>query len=152
KLRKKESDELGVRTFAEYKNIADLLIATFGAHRLVDDLAADDFARLREVMSAKWGPVRMLTETVRVRSVFKYGTDNGLIEKAVRYGSEFKPPSRSVLRRHKAQSGPKMFEAAEVRALLDAARPTMRAMILLGVNCGLGNTDIASLQQHNVNL
>lgn len=152
KLRKKEAGELGERSFAEYKATTDLLIATFGVNRLVDDLAADDFAQLRSKMTAKWGPTRMVNEIVRVKGVFKYGTDNGLIEKAVRYGSEFKPPSRSVLRRHRAKSPAKMLEAAEVRAIIDVAGVQMKAMILLGVNCGLGNTDIAEFLYHHVNL
>jgi integrase len=165
KLRKKDAGEIGERVFAEYKNITDLLVSTFGANRLVDDLAADDFAQLRAAMVRRWGPVRMVTETVRVKSVFKYGLDNGLIEKAIRYGSEFKPPSRSVLRRHRAKSGTKMLEAEELRTLIDGglvvgetgpelARPsaTLRAMILLGINAGLGNTDCAALALSHLDL
>jgi integrase len=79
-------------------------------------------------------------------------TGDGLIEKAMRYGSEFKPPSRSVLRRHNAQSSGKMLEAADVRTILEAADPQMRAMILLGVNCAMGNTDCSALMLANVNL
>jgi integrase len=152
KLRKKDAGELGGRVFAEYKNVTDLLVTTFGANRLVDDLAADDFAALRATMAKRWGPVRMVTETVRVKSVFKYATENGLVEKPVRYGSEFKPPSRSVLRRHRAKSGAKMLEAAELRALLGAADPVMKSMILLGINCGMGNTDCAALALQNLDL
>jgi integrase len=166
KLRKKEAGELGGRIFAEYKNITDLLIATFGANRLVDDLAADDFAQLRTAMTRRWGPVRMVTETVRVKSVFKYALENGLMERPIRYSSESKPPSASVLRRHRANSGEKMLEAEQLRALMDGAMmsggddgpelvkpdPQMRAMILLGLNAGMGNTDCASLMTHHVNL
>jgi hypothetical protein len=42
KLRKRESGELGVRMFVEYRETTDLIVATFGKTRLVDDLAADD--------------------------------------------------------------------------------------------------------------
>jgi integrase len=129
-----------------------LLISTFGANRLVDDLGPDDFARLRSAMAHRWGPTRMVTETTRVKSVFKHGTENGLIEKAVRYGTEFKAPSKAVLRRHRAQSGGKMLEAAELRAIIDAADPLMKAMVLLGVNAGMGNTDCATLPMYAVDL
>ena len=141
-----------MRTFGEYKNITDLLVSNFGGNRLVNDLAADDFAQLRTTMTRKWGPVRLAVTITRVKSVFKYGTDNGIIDKAIRYGSEFRPPSRSVLRKHRAASGAKMFTGEEVRKLIDAAGPVMRAMILLGVNCGLGNTDFATLMYHHINL
>ena len=38
-----------------------------------------------------------------------------------------------------------MFQAPELRRLLDAASGQMRTMILLGVNCGLGNADCGML-------
>jgi len=145
KLRKHTSGELGSRMFQEYREITDLLIAAFGKERLVDDLAANDFEKLRADMAERWGPVRLGNAITRVKSVFKYGIDNGLIDKAVRYGSEFTKPDKGVLRRHRAQNGQKMLEAASLRKLIDAAGVSLKAMILLGLNCGFGNHDIASL-------
>ena len=54
-------------------------------------------------MSKRWGPVRLGNAITRVKSVFKYGLDNGLTEKPVRYGGEFKKPDKAVLRRHRAR-------------------------------------------------
>src|SRR5215470_19854333 len=116
KLRKRESGELGLRMFAEYKEITDLVVAAFGKTRLVEDLAADDFEALRARMAERWGPVRLGNAITRVKSVFKYAADNDLIDRPVRYGSEFTKPDRSVLRRHKAQNGEKMLEAGQLRA------------------------------------
>jgi integrase len=45
-----------------------------------------------------------------------------------------------------------MLEAAEVRGLLDTADTTMKALILLGVNAGLGNTDVADMQRRHLDL
>src|SRR5262245_51325454 len=90
KLRRVSSGELGTRMFQEYRETTDLLVATFGKTRLVDDLAADDFEKLRATMAERWGPVRLGNGITRVKSVFKYGLDNGLIEKPVRYGGEFR--------------------------------------------------------------
>lgn len=158
KLRKVEAAEMGQRAFRDYKDATDVLVASVGANRLVEDLAADDFAALRDAMAKKWGPVRLANSITRIKSVFKFGTDNGLIERTVRYGSEFNKPDKSVLRRHRAKQPKRMFAADEVRALIDGAAvvgesgpavvrpdPTLRAMILLGVNCGFGNTDCAGL-------
>jgi hypothetical protein len=142
KLRRLEAGEIGARMFAEYRETTDRLIATFGSARVVEDLAAEDFERLRAELAKQYGPVRLGNEIGRVKSVFKYGTDNGLIDKAMRFGSEFRKPEKAVLRRHRAQSGEKMLEAEQVRQLLGyppwaaAADVPMAAMILLGVNCG----------------
>src|SRR5262245_52900280 len=59
KLRKVEAGELGRRMFAEYRETTDLLVATFGKARPVEDLAADDFEKLRADMAERWGPVRL---------------------------------------------------------------------------------------------
>jgi hypothetical protein len=86
KLRKREAGEITVGSFTEYKAACDLLVGQFRGNRLVDDLVANDFAALRAAMVRRWGPVRLANTVDRVKSVFKYGTDNGLIEKAVRHG------------------------------------------------------------------
>jgi integrase len=118
----------------------------------VDDLAAADFEALRATMAERWGPVRLGNGITRVKSVFKYGLDNALIERAPRYGSEFKKPCKAVLRRHRAQNGERMLEADQLRRLIDAADVTLRAMILLGVNSGFGNADCATLPLSAINL
>jgi integrase len=77
--------------------------------------------------------------------VFKYGTDNGLIENVIRFGSEFRKPDKAVLRRHQAKNGVKLLEADQLRRLVDSADMQVRAMILLGINAGFGNHDVATL-------
>jgi integrase len=103
-------------------------------------------------MAERWGPVRLGNAITRVKSILKYALDNALLEKPVRYGSEFKKPDKAVIRRHRASNGDRMIEATDLRALLDAAPATVRAMILLGLNCGFGNHDIATLPLTAVDL
>jgi integrase len=129
----------------EYRLTTDMVVAAFGKDRLVDDLAADDFGRLRAAMAERWGPVRLGNAITRVKSVFKYGLDNALLERVPRYGSEFRKPDKAVLRRHRAANGKKMLEADQLRGLIGAADVQLRAMILLGVNAGFGNGDCATL-------
>jgi integrase len=169
KLRQREAGELGARTFDEYKRTTDYLVGTFGKTRPVGELTADDFEKLRDALAKQYGPVRLGNEIVRVRGVFKYGYDSGLFDKPVGYGPQFKKPSAGVLRRHRAKSGERMLEAAEVRRVLDALAgqevetgstdeetgepqavtlqpdPALRAMVLLGINAGFGNADVGSL-------
>jgi integrase len=63
----------------------------------------------------------------------------------MQYGEGFKRPSHKTLRISRANKGPKMFEAAELQRILDAAGQPMKAMLLLAINAGLGNNDVASL-------
>ena len=78
--------------------------------------------------------------------MFKYGYETGVIDKPVRFGLEFKKPSASVLRRHRAKNGQRFLEAEECHKLLDKATQPLEAMILLGLNCGFGNHDCAELR------
>src|SRR6185312_6809123 len=54
-------------------------------------------------------------------------------------------PTKKTLRLERVRKGPKMFEADELRRMVAAARQPLKAMILLGVNCGFGNADCATL-------
>ncbi len=145
KLRQLEAGEIGARMFAEYQETTDRLVTGFGSARLVDDLAAADFEALRDGMAKQWGPVRLGNGIQKVRTVFKYGYESGLIDKPVRYGPQFRKPSNSVLRKHRAATGQRMFEANELRRLIDAAGVQLKAMILLAANCGFGNSDCSAL-------
>ena len=147
-----ESGELTNRSWEDYKAVCDLLVPHFGKGRLVNDLDPDDFAALRRKWAKKWGPVTLGNVIQRARVVFKFAFDDGLIDRPVRYGQAFKRPSRKVVRIDRAKKGPKLFAAGEIRRLLDAAGPTMKAMVLLGVNCGFGNADCGRLPQSAVAL
>jgi integrase len=145
KKRMMDVGELSVRTFGEYTHTCRRLIRTFGKGRLVADVRADDFERLRGTIACKWGPVRLGNEVVRVRTVFNFGFKSGLLERPVVYGEGFRLPSKRTLRQHRNAQGLRMFEAEEISRMLEAAAPALRAMILLGINCGFGNSDVASL-------
>jgi integrase len=140
-----DSNEIVPKTFGELKATADLLVKRFGKRRLVADLTPADFASLRQHMAKRWGPVRLFNAISRVRCIFKFGYDNGLLAVPVRFGTGFDRPSRKTLRLERARRGPKMFTADEVRRILAAAKPQHKAMILLAVNGGLGNSDLGQL-------
>jgi integrase len=139
------ADELTQRSYDEYYATAERLIAAFGRTRQVDDLAADDFRALRAQIAKAWGPVRLANEIQRVRSVFRHGYEAGLLDNPVRFGPDFKKPSAKVLRQNRAAAGPRMFEASEIAAILKTAGPNVKAMVLLGIQAGLGNADVAGL-------
>ena len=150
KRRKIDAGELQLRSFADYFEACELLIKHFGKERLVDDLRPDDFAKLRASMAMRWGPIRLKNSVTRIKMVLKFALDEGLIEKPVLFGQSFTPPSAKTLRRVRNEAGLRMFEAEEIRLLLEGADVVMRAMILLAVSGGLGNTDIATLPESAV--
>jgi integrase len=147
-----EAGEITARTWAAYYATCERVAKAFGRERHVLDLRPDDFAALRAAIAAKWGPVALANEVQRVRVLFRHAHEAGLIDAPVRFGPGFKKPSRKVLRQVRAAKGPRMFEPAAVHALLAAARPQLRAMILLGINCGFGNADCGTLPRAALDL
>jgi integrase len=148
----RDSGELSPRTWAQYKETCDLLVKFLGKQRLVTDLGPDDFAALRRKLAKRWKPLTLGNFIQRVRVLFKHAADNDLIDRPVRYGQGFKRPSKKTLRLERARQGHKLFTREEIQRLLQAASVPLRAMVLLGVNCGLGNADCGRLPQTAVNL
>jgi integrase len=140
-----ENGEIGPRFWADCKEAGDLLVAHLGKHRLVADLGPADFAALRAGLAKRFGPVRLGNVIQRIRSVFKLALDNGLIDRPVIFGQGFARPSKHVLRRHRAEQGPKLFAAEEVRRMIGAADQPLKAMLLLAINCGFGVADSGRL-------
>ena len=150
-----QAGQLSPMTFAIYFKSCTRMKDALGLTTPVGSLCPDDFARLRGAMSTL-GPAAQSVAVVTSKTVFKWAFDSEWIDKIPRFGPAFKPPSVKTLRKGRQaarrENGAKMFEAAEIHKLLAAAGPTMKAMILLGVNCGFGNNDAASLPVGAVDL
>jgi integrase len=150
--RKVNSGELSPRSLGDYLRSGERILKAFGKSRLVADLDQEDFGKLREAFAKKWGAVTLGNEIGRVRAIFRWGFDSGLLATPVRFGVSFTKPTRAVLRRARKVNGERLFTAAQVRTLIAAADPQLKAMILLAINCGLGNTDCSALERRHLDL
>ena len=144
--------EISQRSVDDYDRMCAKILLHFGENRRLDDLAPDDFGRLRAELAESCGPVRLGNEIIRVRCVFKFAFDWGLIETPIRYGGAFSKPKAATLRREKQKKGKMLFTSAQVRAMPGAANKAIKAMLLLGINCGFGNEDCATLPLDAVDL
>jgi integrase len=140
-----DNGERSPRTLINCEAATELLTEHISSTRLVNDLGPEDFAKIRNAMMRRWGAIRVRDFVQRIRSVFKFAVDEGLIERAPRYGQGFALPSKRTLRLEKKAKGPKMFEADEVRRIIAKAKQPLKAMILLGINIGFGNADCSYL-------
>ena len=147
-----ENGELSPRTHDSYRRTCVIVSEAFGPTRLASDLTPQDFEKLRETLSATRKAVALSNEIRHVRMLFKYAFEAGHIPQPVRFGPSFKSPSRRTLRKERQERGPRMFTADEIRHILRAAKPQLKAMILLGLNCGYGQSDCARLPRSAVNL
>jgi integrase len=141
--------QLSAEMFGEYHSACARVVDTFGKDKPVADLKPSDFQRLMFRFPPGWGPIRRGKMIQLTRSVFRYASEQDLIDKPVKFGLEFRKPGKAVLRMHKAkvrmQNGARMFAASELRSLIDKAKPTFKAMLLLAANTGFGNSDCSRL-------
>lgn len=175
KKAKVESAELSQYSFSEYMRTTDAIMEFFGRGRRVDDLRPDDFEKFRSFLAkakngGTCGPVTLKSKINRARVVFKFASDRQLIDRPVAYGGAFDRPSSKSLREARNKAGERIFERADLLRILDVldGKPvqveegrdpvtlprsaTMKAMVLLGLNGGFGNTDVATLPRSAVNL
>jgi len=146
-----DNGELSPRTWAGYKTACGFLVSEMGKSRMMADLGPEDFAALRNRLAKRYGPHGLGTAIQCIRCACKYAYDAGLIDRPIRYGPGFKRPSKKTLRLHRAAQGPKLFTVEEVRRMIDAAKQPLKAMLLLGINAGFGNSDCGNLPLRVVN-
>lgn len=145
KQRRVDSGELAKVTFNDYYDTVTRIVNHFGKPRVVADIQPSDFAELRVSLSKTRGPRSLGNEINRVRIVFRFAYTNGRIAKPMQFGSEFTRPNRKHVRKVRQSKGKRMFEAADLRTIINSTTDQLKAMVLLGANCGFGNSDVANL-------
>lgn len=152
KLRLVECGELTKQSHEEYLRDCRRVLESLGKSRLVTELRPEDFGKLRVDLHKGVGVVTFGGRIARVRVLFKHAYDSGLIDAPLRYAASLKRPPLRAVRLAKAERGLRMLEADEIRTALLGASPVMRAAILLAVNSGFGNRDIATIKKRHINL
>jgi len=147
----RDKGEISRRTFSDYHATCERLIECLGRTGAAAALAPADFLKYAGKIS-KWAPVTRANEIQRVRTIFKYAYEAVLIDKPMLFGPDFKKPAVTVVRKDKATKPTRLFAPAEIQQLLKAAPIQLRAMIFLGVNAGLGNSDISGLNWAHLDL
>ena len=147
-----DSGELSKRTWEAYFRACGRVVSCFGRATATESLGPEDFVSLRSQLAKFLAPASLANEIVTVRSLFKWAFECELLAKPTKFGPGFKKPSAKTLRIAHANGGLRMFEREELLKLLEVAGVNLKAMLLLGVNGGLGNTDLALLPIRAVDL
>lgn len=147
-----ETGDLSAGTWQEYKSACVRLLEITGRQRIVESLRPSDFDDIRVKLAKGVGKVTLANRIRQARILFKFANDQDLIPHPLKFGQSFKQPDRATMRAEKNARGPKDFSADELRKIIEAAGVQLKAMILLGINCGFGNVDCASLPRSAINL
>ena len=147
--------DLSPRSFDDYANACDAIVSAFGLNRSADDIRPSDFAILRKLIAKDRRPKTVENWIARCRTVINFANANELTERPICFGSYFAKPKARVLRqdrRNQPHRGQMDLRASQIRDLLSIASPQMHAMILLGVNTGIGNADLGRMEFHDLDL
>lgn len=144
--------ELSPATFREYKRSCQKFCDHLGKHKPLERIGPSDFTGFKAARSQQVNIVGMGNEITRIRVLFGWLKKSAILKHEINFGPEFRRASAVHLRRHRRQQGKKLFTAREIRLLLNECGVTLRAMTLLGINCGYGLTDCARLPLSAVDL
>lgn len=140
-----DSGDLSKGMWHDYHRACVRLLEITGKTRIVDSLKPKDFDNIRAQLAVGVSKITQANRVRLARIVFKFAYDQDLIKTPLKFGQNFKQPNRAALRAERQAGGSKEFTADELRELIAAAAIPLKAMILLGINCGFGNNDCASL-------
>jgi len=147
-----QTGELAQRTWNDYRQTGSKILEAFGRTRIVEDLRTDDFEAFKATLAEGRNLTSIGNQIQRVRCLFKYLWDADLIPSPLKFGPSFKRPDKKSRRRLRNQRQAVAFTATEVRQMLDGATPNLKAMILLAMNTGMGNNDLACLPVHKLDI
>jgi len=149
-----ESGDLTPATLADYKRICKVIELALGRETAIASVDRPDLEQLRTyLVKGKRGPLGPVSQKRRIgmaRLVFNFANEE--LDCNIKYRKVLRMPSAKSLRAARNRTGERLFTPGEIQALIDNAKPQMKAMVLLGINCGFGNGDCATLPIERVDL
>jgi integrase len=147
KLKEVKAGSITAFTYHDYHVAAARVLAVIGRKRSAASLRPVDFRRAMDAYAGKAATQAKLV--AGVRAMLNDAMDDEVIP-PLRFGKAF------TVRKARSARAPNLnqrdYTAAELRAIMAKASPTMRAMVLLGVNAGFGNTDCSELRLDSLDL
>ncbi len=147
-----QSGEVSERTFENYKDIGVLMADTLGRTRLVSKLGPGDFSKMRLALGSSKSPSTLRVKIGYVKAFFAWAHRNEDIDRLPRYGDAFAKPSKTAVRKARAAKPKRLLTPEQIMALIDKAKPRYKPAVLLGINCAFGNSDIAEIHDHHIDL
>ena len=140
-----EAGEIKMRQVYDQTTFLRDFVKYLGRSRKISEVATIDLQkyRMRLIKQGKSNN-RINNYISAVKAMYHWATENELIATV--------PNLKAIKKLPKPKTTKPIFSPDEVHKLLKLASPKIKAMILLGLNCGFGCTDCAELLWENVDL
>lgn len=151
KLRVEQKD-LSQRSLTDYAKTCQDFCEFVGNEVWLTELTTEHFALFKADVASRRNLVSVGNEVTRVKTIFKWLLSEDKIDRLPNFGKTFVRPKKSDVREYKFNKGRSTFTRTEVLALISELGIHERAMCLLAINAGFGNSDLAKLQLDHVDL
>ncbi len=144
-----DAGEIKSDTWKEYKRSCALCVSILGRIVLANRMSPQHFVALREQLASEISnPKTLMGHLTRLRVMFAWAYDAGYVEQPLRYRVALKRPSFKQIRQSRTRN--RQFTADEIRKIIAKTRGYMTPASWLGINCGMGNTDVCFLKWENI--
>jgi len=141
-----DAGNLSQRTWDELKCTCDLILKVIPAALEAKLLQPVHFSKVLAAINKRNESPNSRGKFIgQVKAVFNHAYDEELIDRPANFGKSFCSPKQVAYRKHENAKGDQSFTAEEIKLLLNHASVNGRAMILLGLQAGFSNTELAEL-------
>lgn len=149
-LARVEAGELTAATFRDYRMVGEWIGEAVGWETLCGHLAPAKWSAARAALGKTYSTPGTVRKFVLLTRAWARWCERCRLVDAIDFGPDWRAPSQRAMRLHQSQQRsdrPRLLEAGDIRwLLLNCRNPQLRAMIWLGINCGFGQTDCATLR------
>jgi integrase len=149
----RQGGSLSPATYKKYEMVCDSIAEYFKRWRLLSAIRTSDIEGYRSWVGKQgWAPTTVDNWVRYSRVAFAYAKATDDLCPALNFAAAMYAPTARAIRDHRESLPAKKFEAAEIRELVLRARVEMKPLILLGINCGFGNSDCGLLKLMHLDL
>ena len=152
KERKLKRGAISADTMANHIAAGQRLEDFLGASFPLGKLGPKALNEFRDSWPNDWSPLTVRDACVRTLAIIRYANKTIAAKDPVDTGEAFETPTEREVLIARANAPTRYFNAREIKKLVKASDSQMRAMILLGLNCGFGNADIGRLEWSQIDL
>lgn len=137
--------EVSQRSYLDNKRSAKIVLRAVNRNFPIDAMQPMHWMKVEDECRKNSNATTYGGHINRILIMMKWLADNRMI-KVPYYGTSMKRPSKTQKRIARNEAGKQWFDRDEIVRLLKNSRPVLKAMVLLGVNCGYGNADCSRLE------
>ncbi len=134
---------------AQVKVVLDIIVGAVGGTAKPDLMTPAAWSKVRQAIATTKTGKRTAQTTLKVRLAKCRAFINWCVKnkhvKSVDTADALAPPAKRLIKREENARGDRLWDPSDLQKVIAAASAEFRAVLLLGINAGMGSLDIAML-------